>query len=80
MNKKEKIDFKLINFTKRLFETLENSKGWKNCGEMVRVGGEVEWIKGITGRFVRNFLTSFLRLLFHPREDVSHTSARQEAD
>lgn len=25
-DKKEKIDFKLINFTKRLFETLENSK------------------------------------------------------
>lgn len=31
-DKKEKIDFKLINFTKRLFETLENSKEelWRN--------------------------------------------------
>lgn len=71
-DKKEKIDFKLINFTKRLFETLENSKGWKNCGEMVRVGGEVEWIKGITGRFVRNFLT----FTFSPsRRRISHVRA-----
>lgn len=74
MRKKKK---RSISNRSTLFETLENSKGWKNSGEMVRVGGEVEWIKGITGR---NFLTSFLRLLFHPREDVSRTSARQEAD
>lgn len=39
---------------------------------MVRVGGEVEWIKGITGRFVRNFLT----FTFSPsRRRISHVRA-----